>query len=165
MLNRMAVSLAAGRWSACVAAALGSIALLAAVPAEAKVFPFTALLNAPQEVPPTASSAQGVAHMTFDSDTDLLCYAISYQGLVGAETMAHFHTNVPGVDGPIIFDISPMPPGPSPLGSPKSGCVGPLDSAQFKSLKSGLFYINIHSSFDPGGEIRGQVYPVKGVKF
>jgi hypothetical protein len=89
--------------------------------------------------------------------------------LVAEERVAHFHAPAaPGENADVVFDISPSPPGPSPLGSPKTGCVGPLDKDQSRDLRAGLFYINIHSQPPlgfPSGEIRGQVLPVRGVKY
>jgi hypothetical protein len=49
-------------------------------------------------------------------------------------------------------------------GSPKNGCVGTLTRDLRKSLEKGMFYINVHSNAFPGGEIRGQVLQIKGVK-
>jgi len=74
-------------------------ALLIAARVDAKVFPFTAILNGPQETPPVTTTAQGVAVCTFDSATGMLSYAISYNGLSSAEVAAHFH-------------------GPAPIGTP-----------------------------------------------
>lgn len=121
-----------------------------------------ALINAPQETPPILdSNAQGVAFLTIDIATRELCYSISYSALLGTETVAHFHgPAAPGQSAGAIFDISPNP---SPLGSPKSGCVGPLSLTQLGELTSGLWYINIHSDVHGGGEIRGQVVPVLNV--
>jgi hypothetical protein len=126
--------------------------------------PFTALLNAGQEVPPRNSSAQGLAFMTFNATNGELCYSISYQGLTSPEILAHFHAPAPpGQNANILFDISPN--GPSPLGSPKTGCVGPLTKQQIRDLRDGLFYINIHTTMFTGGEIRGQVLPNRGVRY
>ena len=147
------------------AATLGlaiSTVMVSADPAAADtLFPFTAVLNGAQETPPVPSPSTGVAFLTFNKTTSDLCYAISYTALGGAETVAHFHSAPPGQPGPIVKDITPSP---SPVGSPKNGCVN-LDKAQTKDLKSGLFYINVHSSIAPGGEIRGQVLAVKGTKY
>ncbi len=122
---------------------------------------FVAVLNAGQEVPVGTSGSFGNAHMTFDPTSDQLCYAISYSALGSAEIAAHFHgPAAPGADAGVVADISPPPDGPSPLGSPKQGCVT-LDADAAKALKKGLLYINIHSTDEPGGEIRGQVVPVK----
>jgi hypothetical protein len=130
----------------------------------AKGRPFFAVLNSGQEVPPNDSNSFGVAFMTFDKKTEELCYSISFTvPLLGIEDPiigTHFHRGAAGENGPRLFSIT-GDGGPSPLGSPKNGCVGPLDRSQQKDLKKGLFYINVHSQFYPGGEIRGQVLKQK----
>ena len=132
------------------------IQLVSPVPVGAGTKTFIAVINGGQEVPPTTSNAIGVALLTFDSTTDDLCYSISFTTLVGTETAAHFHgPAAPGTNAPIIFFITP--PGPSPLGSPKTGCVGPLSGPQQSDLKKGKIYLNVHSTVFPGGEIRGQI--------
>ena len=126
---------------------------IAAVPLHAQVT-FTALLNSGQENPPTGSNSFGVAFVTLEP-TLMLCYSISYSALVAAETQAHFHSPAkPGENAGVLFPISPSP---SQFGSPKVGCVGPLNIPEIIDLLTGKFYINIHSATNPGGEIRGQV--------
>src|SRR5215510_13376388 len=39
---------------------------------------FTALLNGAQETPPVHSPSTGVAFVTLDKDTSMVCYALSY---------------------------------------------------------------------------------------
>ncbi len=145
---------------------------------------FIAVLNGGQEVPETMSKALGNAHMVFFKSTDMLCYSISFVGPVvpafgtpspctgggpgsdlencEIDSAAHFHAPAPaGVIAPVLF---PITPDISPVGSPKTGCVGPLSKQERKDLRAGLFYINIHSNAVPSGEIRGQVLRIKGVK-
>lgn len=141
-----------------LASSLLAGALCAAPVAADTLTPFTAVLNGAQETPPVASPSQGVAFLTLNKTISTLCYAISYSPLAGAEIHAHFHgPGSPGVAAGILHNISPSP---SPLGSPKNGCVV-LSKDQIKQLKKGLIYINIHSTAAPNGEIRGQVLPVK----
>jgi hypothetical protein len=40
------------------------------------------------------------------------------------------------------------------------GTTGALTPQQVTDLFSGLHYVNVHSTVNPGGEIRGQVYLV-----
>ena len=134
---------------------------------------FIAQLNGAQETPPTQSPSTGVAFLTFDKDNSNLCYAISYTPLAGTEILAHFHGPAmkgdvagPGVASPVLINITNgVPPGPSPVGSPKQGCVVVSDKQQQKDLKNGLWYINVHTTGPPpasaSGEIRGQVLPLK----
>jgi hypothetical protein len=124
--------------------------------------PFMALLNGAQEAPPVPSPSTGVAFLTFNKDNANLCYAISYTPLSSNELVAHFHgPAAPGQTADVVKDISPSP---SPFGSPKNGCVE-LDKQQTKDLRKGLWYINVHTDDHPTGEIRGQVLPVKGIKY
>ena len=122
---------------------------------------FTAVLQPTQETPPIlASNAFGNAFFDFDVSTSMLCYSITYSSdglpdLGSGETAAHIHGPAePGVAAGIVFNISPVP---SPVGSPKEGCVGPFTPAQRTDLANGLMYLNIHSNAFPGGEIRGQI--------
>ena len=146
--------------------AIASLLFVFMVPglAQAQTPVFFALIQPGQEVPPIASrNAFGNAFMTLDVSTAMPCYSISYAAdgapdLSSGEIFAHFHgPALPGVNAGVLFDISPMPPGPSLLGSPKVGCVGPVTGALLSDLIAGLWYINIHSNAFPGGEIRGQV--------
>ena len=143
-------------WSTAAAALLALAVLLGATRAEAVPPPkqFLSNLNAPQETPPVPSPGLGVAHLTFNETTKLLCFSITYSGLVGAEILAHIHgPSLPGVPGGILF--------PLPLGNPKTGCVGPLSKTDKASLLKNLLYINAHTVAFPGGEIRGQILRIK----
>ena len=122
---------------------------------------FLANVNAGQETAANGSNAFGVAHCTYD-ETDStsanykkLCCNISYSGLSSAETVAHIHgPAVPGVAGGLLFTL--------PAGSPKNNaCVGPLDSTQKSELLHNLLYMNIHTTANVGGEIRGQILRIK----
>lgn len=129
------------------------------------VLAFTALLNGGQEVPETTSNAFGVVFMTLKKGEGILSYSITFTNdkLVGTETSAHFHAPAnPSETAPVVFTVSPDV---SPLGSPKTGSVGPLTNDQINDLTKGLFYLNIHSSAFPEGEIRGQVLPVSKVRY
>ncbi len=118
---------------------------------------FIAVINSGQEVPSNSSSSFGNAHLVFDKTTDMLCFSISYNTLTSTEIAAHFHGPASaGSNAGIQFGLPP--------GSPKNSCVGPLSNQQRKDLEKGLFYINVHSSGVPSGEIRGQVLQIKGAK-
>ena len=81
----------------------------------------------------------------------MLHFTINYYDLYGTETASHIHGPAgPGVPAAVLF--------PLPLGTPKIGVVGPLSPTQVGYLNSGLLYVNVHSNYYPGGEIRGQIY-------
>jgi hypothetical protein len=120
-----------------------------------RVRPFMSVLTSGQEVPVGTSTAMGVAFLTFEEKSRELTYSITYQGLSGAETAAHFHgPAAPGADADVRVGIDQT-------GAAKQGTVV-LTKPQVLLLKKGLVYINIHSGSFPGGEIRGQVLPALG---
>ena len=132
--------------------------VVSAVPVRAATFTFTAVLNSGQEPPPNTNDSQafGVAFVTFNRGSGELCFSISYEesALTSEETNAHFHAPAPpGENAPVVVQL------PTP-GSPKNGCVTPdLTEDQRRALFRGLWYVNIHTANNPGGEIRGQVVP------
>jgi hypothetical protein len=142
---------------ALIAPIIGLLLLVGSVvPVRAQTFTFTAVLNSGQEPPPNTndSNAFGVAFVTFNAGTGELCFSISYRGLTSDETNAHFHAPAPpGMNAGVIVQL------PTP-GSPKNGCETPeLTEEQRRDLFQGLWYINIHTKNNTGGEIRGQVLP------
>lgn len=150
---------------------VGAIAVSAAIKAfnspvharHTKLIPFTAVLTGGQEVPSNNSNAFGVAFMTFDETTNMLNFSLTYtdEKLTSLEVAAHFHAPaIPGVNAPVVFGL--VNPGPFQVGSPKFGSVGPFTPEQKEDLEDGLFYINVHTTNFPGGEIRGQVLPEGG---
>ena len=115
---------------------------------------YTATIDGGQAVPPrpTPGPGTGMGSMMLDA-TKMLSFNITFSALSAPEIAAHFHGPVPvGSNAGVQF--------PLPLGSPKIGTVGPLSPAQESDLNAGLWYINIHSSLYPDGEIRGQVLVV-----
>ena len=114
---------------------------------------FSAALSAANEVPPTTSTATGTATFVLAPDMTSLVYHIEYGSMSAAETVAHIHKAAPGTNGAVVFPLS--------VGSPKDGVLT-LSTAQVEDLRSGLYYVNIHSSLNPAGEIRGQVVPAGG---
>ncbi|HMP01866.1 MAG TPA: CHRD domain-containing protein [Gemmatales bacterium] len=115
---------------------------------------FSVFLDGLQEVPPNASPGFGFADGTYDTGTNLLTWTITYSGLLAPANAAHFHIAPVGVNGPVVIDI-PSNSGGNIL-SPIVGSATVL-AADEASLLAGDWYINIHTSVFPGGEIRGQV--------
>ena len=130
--------------------AVAVVAVVFAVPASAQNY--IATLSGAQEVPPRVTPATGLACFTLEDDGVYfyLNYELSFSGLVAAQTGAHIHGPAAvGVNAGILF--------PFPLGSPVFGTFGPLLAAQLTQLNSALWYVNVHSTTYPGGEIRGQI--------
>jgi hypothetical protein len=115
---------------------------------------FDARLDAAQEVPPTASPAQGSATVWLNTTFDTLWYEVVAHGLTGPITAAHFHNAPPGMSGGVILGMNGI------SGSRVSGmAAGANLTGEFiAKLLRGETYINLHTAMFPGGEIRGQVY-------
>ncbi|MGD9546076.1 MAG: CHRD domain-containing protein [Candidatus Krumholzibacteriia bacterium] len=96
----------------------------------------------------TPSSAIGYATVILNDDLTQAEYTVTYSGLEGDETGAHFHYGEAGAIGPRLLTLPP--------GSPKIG-VWALDPEDVTLLLDGLVYINVHSSTYPSGEIRGDL--------
>ncbi len=145
-----------------IAIAAAMAVLATATPAEAGKKNFMAVLNGGQEVPQVASNGLGVLYGTLDSDTDMFCFSLTWGNLLETESDCHIHgPNAPGTETPgnIIFPIAP----PLPFTGPINTCVGPLTGEQASFLKKGLLYVNVHTTPTfTAGEIRGQIFPVKG---
>ncbi len=130
------------------ALAFGAAVVLAA-PVSAETFKAT--LNGKSEVPPTTSPATGTADINYDPASKKLTYTVTYSGLTGPATAAHFHGPAePGKNAGVAIAI------PNATKSPVKGSAT-LTAAQAADLESGKYYINIHTAANPGGEIRGQV--------
>jgi hypothetical protein len=108
-------------------------------------------IDGSQVVPPVSTPATGTGMVTLDTVGNTIDWNITFQGLLGTETAAHFH-------GPAPAGSNAGVQVPLPLGSPKIG-QSAITDAQEADIMAGLWYVNIHSSMYPGGEIRGQVVP------
>ena len=110
-----------------------------------------ATLTGKSEVPPTTSAATGTADVDYDAATKKLTWKLSYSGLSGPATAAHFHGPAePGKNAGVAVAI------PNAGSNPAEGSAT-LTDAQAADLLAGKYYVNIHTAANPGGEIRGQV--------
>jgi len=126
------------------------LALAAAGAANAETLRFRATLAGSSEVPPNTTAGKGEATATLDTVTKVFKYNVTYSGLTGPATAAHFHgPAAPGANaGPVVPIANPA--------SPISG-MATLTDAQIADLRAGRWYVNVHTAAHPPGEIRGQV--------
>ncbi|GGG20841.1 hypothetical protein GCM10011323_26050 [Pontibacter amylolyticus] len=117
-------------------------------------------LTGANEVPPVTTQATGTFKGTYNMDTKVLSYTISFQGIT--PTAMHFHKGGVGVAGPVTVPINPGTSNDpyssaNPYVSPMTRSTSPLTAAQEAELLAGEWYVNIHSDQYPNGELRGQV--------
>ena len=132
---------------------IASVAALLSLGASSMAFVWTIdnIMDGSQENPPINTPAVGSIVGTYDDVSNMLMITISFKDLLAPQTAAHVHRGARGTNGGIVFDIG--------VGNPKDLMVT-LTESQEAELLSKLFYVNVHSTLHPGGEIRGQIEPV-----
>jgi hypothetical protein len=108
----------------------------------------TTTFSGNNEVPASGSAATGTFSASYDQSTKILSYTVTYSGMT--PTSMHIHSGAIGNNGTVIFTLT------TPTSSPSTGSV-PLNASQETDLLAGNYYINIHSSTYPSGEVRAQI--------
>ena len=132
---------------------LATLALGAAIAFAGPAFAekMKATLDGASEVPAGTSSGKGTADIDYDAATKKLTWKVTYSGLSGPATAAHFHGPAEaGKNAGVAVAI------PNATSSPAEGSAT-LTDAQAADLAAGKYYVNVHTAANPGGEIRGQV--------
>ena len=110
-----------------------------------------ATLDGKAETPPNTSAGTGTADIDYDAATKKMTWKLTYSGLTGPATAAHFHGPAePGKSAGVAVAI------PNATSNPAEGSAT-LTDAQAADLEAGKYYVNVHTAANPGGEIRGQV--------
>ena len=113
-------------------------------------------LKASSEVPkPTGAPAGATGSFTgtaveLANDKAKVTWKLTFSHLSGKAIAAHIHIGKPGKAGPVVLALC----GPCNTGQKGSGM---LTHAQFAKLEAGAGYVNVHTTKNPGGEIRGQI--------
>jgi CHRD domain len=107
-----------------------------------------------QEVPSVQTNGYGIADLTYDPETRVLTWTITYSGLSSPVTMAQFHGPAqPGKNAPGLVSLTKQG---GPVESPITG-QATLTPEQSRRFAAGDWYINIHTQTHSDGEIRGLV--------
>jgi hypothetical protein len=144
-------------------AIIGALVMLASASASAERLsgsvhggkPSAAELLGSNETPPNATTATGSARITVNPGHNEVCWEITFSGLVTPAAAAHIHVGPPGVAGPIVIP-TPVPPSTSGTGT---GCAV-VDDGLASAIQHdpGAYYVNVHDSVFPAGQIRGQLH-------
>jgi CHRD domain len=126
------------------------------VPSLAATESFEVTLSGAEQVPPVETAGKGMAKITYDPASRVVHWTITYDGLSGPVTMAHFHG--PAEQGKNAGVQVWLTKKGSPAESPIRGHAT-LTPDQAKQFAAGQWYVNLHTKAHPGGEIRGQVVP------
>lgn len=118
---------------------------------------FDAMLDTAQETTPVAGTdGKGLASIRINYTFDTLWYDVQLNNLTGSITAAHFHNGEFGNSGNVIIGI----PSGNINGNVISGMYtgADLSDSLIEHLLDGSAYLNIHTSANANGEVRGQVY-------
>jgi hypothetical protein len=110
-----------------------------------------ATLDGASEVPAVTTAGKGAADIDYDPASKKLSWKLTYTGLSGPATAAHFHGPAGAGDKAGVAVAIPNA-GTSPVEGSAT-----LTDAQAADLTAGKYYVNVHTAANPGGEIRGQV--------
>ncbi|MCQ6275493.1 CHRD domain-containing protein [Bacillus sp. V3B] len=131
---------------------------------------FFAKLEGSEEVPPVKTDADGFAQFKVSRDERKLRYRLTVNNLDNF-TQAHIHLGRRGMNGPVVvFLFGLVDPGISVNKGIVEGIitaddlVGPLQGEPLSTLidlmRDGKTYVNVHTTQNPDGEIRGQIEPI-----
>ena len=152
--------------------------------AQAAVVSYMATLDGLSEAPPNASPGLGLAQVDVDATAHTMHVQLFFfSGLIGTTTAAHIHapTAVAGTGTASVATTTPYFAG-FPIGvtsgaydntldmtltssynpsyvTANGGTTAGAEAALFLAIASGKAYFNVHSTFAPGGEIRGFLTP------
>lgn len=111
---------------------------------------FIADLNGAQQNPPVATAAFGLGTFALSKHNGKMLVRVVADGLSGAIMGAHLHAGSMGTNGPVAIDLTSSINGNTIIAS-----VDP--TSILSDLMAGNIYINLHTSANPNGEIRGQL--------
>jgi hypothetical protein len=145
---------------------------------------FAAHLDGPSESPPTTSLGVGDALVTYANVAHTLHVQVTFSGLTTGTTAAHIHapTPAPGTRTAGVATTTPYFEG-FPIGvtsgsydhtldltqassynpafvTANGGTPAGVEAALTSAMAAGEAYFNIHTTMNPGGEIRGFLEPV-----
>jgi len=115
------------------------------------------LLEGSQEVPPKNTKACGILDVSYDKTSKILTYSITWTSLSGNIVGSHIHGEAPrGVNAGIKHDFTALIP-KTASGAFTNWVLVDEVAIKEAGLLNGLYYINLHTPLNPGGEIRGQI--------
>ena len=142
--------------------------LTASSQAQAQVITFNALLSGGNEVPPVVTGSAGSAVVTWNTATRTGTYRVDVYNMPVGTTASHIHVGAHNVGGPVIINFT-VPAGGisndfalqgtfacSDLVARAAQGINSCDDFE-QALVLGNTYVNVHSTANPGGEVRGQL--------
>jgi hypothetical protein len=162
------------------AMAIATPLVLSTTATYADTITFTTVLSGALEDPPTSSTGTGFATVVLNTTANTMFVDVSFSGLTGTTTASHIHccvaspflhanagvaTQVPSfVNLPLgvtsgsftqLLDLTLASSYNPAFVAAEGGTVASAEEALVAGMENGESYLNIHTSVDPSGEIRG----------
>lgn len=119
---------------------------------------YQAHMLAATEVPGNRSTGIGFGTVELSPDETKITVNMTFSGLTAPATVSHIHGPAgPGINASVLFPFTGVPAATAGSIPQQSFSITPT---QVGYLKNGLLYMNVHNGNFPGGELRGQLYPV-----
>ena len=99
---------------------------------------------------PTAPNVMGAGTVNATLDDHELVLTAKFEGMSSPATAAHIHVAPVARRGPVLFTVE--------VPTVKTGEIRDtitLTDGQLEELRDGLYYLQIHTEGNPGGELRG----------
>src|SRR5262249_6132137 len=104
---------------------------------------------------PVTTNGTGTITGTYDKNTNVLNYTITWTGLSGPPVAAHFHGPADRNTAAAVLVPITLPTNAAAAGTLTGTAT--LTDQQETDMLAGLWYYNLHTTANPNGEIRGQV--------
>ena len=144
------------------------VLLMSAAQAQAQTITWTAALSGGNEVPGVVTGSVGTATVTWNTTTKAGTYRVDVYNMPVGTTASHIHVGAAGVGGPVVINFT-VPAGGISNDFGLSGTFGCSDVVNrpaqginsCEDFEQAILldnaYVNVHSTANPGGEIRGQL--------
>ena len=146
----------------------GALALVLATQASAQVVTLTTTMNGGEETPVLNTGMVGTAEVSVDIAEREVAVTLNVFNVPTATTAGHIHVGAAGIAGPVVLNFPAAVVGRTGdfsmtfrlgerdfVARPAQG-INTLDD-MIQAIVNGNSYVNIHTTQNPGGEIRGQL--------
>ena len=115
---------------------------------------YTVSLTSKFTVPQITANGNGSATLTLDLDTGSFTGSVTLDGLTDDATAVHIHQAIAGLTGAVIIPLAEVTGNPNLFNIPDATI---LSSTQISAIQNSEFYLNVHTTTNTSGEIRGQI--------
>ena len=109
-------------------------------------------LSGSQEVPAVNTMSMATAVVEIDEDLPAFSVSVDVSGLTDV-TGVHVHDGGIGMNGPVAFPLTDAGDGTYVLAETN------ISPSNLDALTNGEWYLNVHTTANPNGEVRGQIVP------